>query len=330
MPDIACLTRIRGGRPVAARGDRPRAGGRRQLRSQAREVGVSEQWDGRGLPPAAAARMARFSPSTPRTSLLSAPAAYGIASVGLEPVGEVMGCIVEHIGWRGFGGCGVYQYGSPWGGGYASPPVTSGRGYAGYRPYVDALYRGYETAIERMVQEATAMGSDGVVGVRLTVNRHEGDNSEFVALGTAVRAPSSTHRPDRPFTTELPGQDVAKLLQAGWVPVGIALGISVAIRHDDINTRYQASWQAGNAEVSGYTELVNHTRADARTQLEKGIRARHADGAIVSDMDLRMWSIEPTEQHRDHVAQATIRGTAIAKFHDERWTTRSLGVLPLR
>src|SRR5215467_4881260 len=129
-------------------------------------------WDGTGLPPAAAARMDRFARSGLRTSLLSVPGAAGVESVGLTPVGEVMGCMVQQIGWQGYGGCGYYGYG-----GYAPARTitsTEQRRYAGYRPYVDALYRGYRTAIARMVTEATRMGADGIVGVRLTAQHMAG------------------------------------------------------------------------------------------------------------------------------------------------------------
>jgi uncharacterized protein YbjQ (UPF0145 family) len=270
--------------------------------------------------------------------------------VGLPPVGEVMGCIVEHIGWAGFGGCGW----SGWGGGFPGPmrmsggipgtfgggiagpwgrgTVTSGSGarYAGYAPYVDALYRGYDTAIARMVTEAQAMGADGVVGVRLSVNHLGQDNREFVALGTAVRS-AGGQRLARPFVTDLPGSDVAKLLHAGWVPVSIAIGISVAVRHDDYATRAQANAWGQNTEVSGYTELVAHVRADARRRFAEHAAGVGADGAIVSDMDLRIWEREPSENHRDHVAESSVVGTTVARFHPgRRAPTRALTILPLR
>ena len=35
-------------------------------------------------------------------------------------------------------------------------------------------------------------------------------------------------------------------------------------------------------------------------------------------MGLRIWEIEPAENHRDHVAEATVFGTAIAQFHRSR------------
>jgi uncharacterized protein YbjQ (UPF0145 family) len=316
------------------------------------------EWDGRGLPPAAAARMARFQAGGVRTSLLDVPGAASVTGVGLPPVGEVMGCMVEHIGWAGFGGCGWYGPGLGWqpgvfGGGFRSGPpggipgtvgggiaggfgsrggtVTSGSGarFAGFAPYVDALYRGYDTALGRMVTEAQAMGADGVVGVRLSVEHLGQDNREFVALGTAVRGTGRVHAP-RPFVTDLAGADVAKLVHAGWVPVSIAFGISVAVRHDDYATRSQASAWGYNTEVSGYTELVQHVRHDARTRFAEHAARAGAEGAIVSHIGLHVSEREPSEGHRDHVAESTVFGTTLVRFSRGPARTRALTVLPLR
>jgi uncharacterized protein YbjQ (UPF0145 family) len=288
-------------------------------------------WDGKGLPPAAAARMARFQADGVRTSLLDVPGAASVTGVGLPPVGEVMGCMVEHIGWQGFGGCGFYGPGAGWAASWGST-VTSGQGarFAGFAPYVDALYRGYDTALARMLTEAQAMGADGVVGVRLTVAHLGQDNREFTALGTAVRATGSVHAP-RPFVTDLPGADVAKLLHAGWVPVSIAFGISVAVRHDDYATRSQAAAWGWNTEVSGYTELVQHVRHDARARFAEHAARAGAEGAIVSYMGLHVSEREPAENHRDHVAESTVFGTTLARFRRGRTApTRALTILPLR
>ncbi|MGH3850032.1 MAG: heavy metal-binding domain-containing protein, partial [Pseudonocardiaceae bacterium] len=188
----------------------------------------------------------------------------------------------------------------------------------------------YGTALGRMIEEAVRMGADGVVGVRLSVSHLGTGNREFVALGTAVRARSRT-RPSQVFTTDLAGQDVAKLLQAGWVPGALVYGISVAVRHDDWATQRQASWGAGNTEVSGYTELVIHVRADARQRFDHQVRSAGAEGAIVSSMSLEIGEITPAENHRDHVAEASVFGTALVSFHPgARAPTRSLTILPLR
>jgi uncharacterized protein YbjQ (UPF0145 family) len=93
-----------------------------------------------GLPPAAVDRVRHQRASGVRGSLLSAPAAAAIRSAGLEPVGEVFGCIVVAFGWSG-GSCG-YAYGwnttfpgggGPMGGygGRGRVPGTVGGGIAG-------------------------------------------------------------------------------------------------------------------------------------------------------------------------------------------------------
>lgn len=277
------------------------------------------EWNGTGLPPVATQRVRRAAEGGPWTSLLSAPAAAGLRVTGLTPVGEVMGSMVQQISVVGVS-CGNYWAGA---GGWVSAP-------RGFGPYLDALNRGYATALDRMTQEATAIGADGIVGITLSATPL-GGAAEFTALGTAVRA-GGPERPGRVFTTALSGQDVAKLMTSGWVPALLVYGISVAVRHDDWQTRAQASWGAGNTEITGYTQLVSHTRADARARLARHVRAAGADGAIVSSMGLRTWSVEPSENHRDHVAEASVFGTAITRFTTTATPApaRSLTILPLQ
>jgi uncharacterized protein YbjQ (UPF0145 family) len=286
-------------------------------------------WDGRGLPPVAAERVRRAAAGGAWTSLLSAPAMAGLEVAGFDPVGEVFGSMVKEI--DRWGSCD----GGSWFGRRPSETVLSstpiGR-KSGYQFYVGALDIGYRTAMARMLTEASAIGADGVVGVILS-KQQVGDSSdthEFTAIGTAVRARSRI-RPGRVFCTHLPGQDLAKLVAAGWVPVDMVFGISIGIRHDDRSARRQRRWRAGNVEVTGYTELVTLTRADARKTFAKRLRRTAADGAIVSSLDLVTRAIEHSGDHTDHLAEAMIFGTAVAQFHPSATApTRSLTYLPLR
>jgi uncharacterized protein YbjQ (UPF0145 family) len=266
--------------------------------------------------------MERGRSSAVRSSLLSVPGHVGVEACGFRVAGEVMGCIVESIGFTGWAGCGYGGYGVGGGGllggfGGVSTTVTSGQ--AG----------GCDTALYRMLLECQSLGGDGVVGVRLE-QRHLGQgNREFVALGTAIRA-AGDQRPARLFSTTLNGQDFAKLLQGGWMPASVAIGISVAIRHDDWATRSQASAWTYNTEVSGYTELVNHVRADARSQLARRVGALYADGAITSSMQLSIHAQEVGENHTDHVAESRLVGDAVVRFHKKGTTPpKSLTILPL-
>jgi uncharacterized protein YbjQ (UPF0145 family) len=258
--------------------------------------------------------LARFDATGLKTSLLSVAGAVGVESVGLSPIGEVMGCIVQNIGWTG-----GFSYGNM--GGFV--------GSVSFQPYVSALYHGYDTALARMTTEAKAMGADGIVGIRLTRSALAESGQEFMALGTAVRA-NSTRRPRQLFTTELPGQDVAKLMYAGWVPARIAIGIAVESQFLDWASRSQMSVMAGNSEVNAYTQLINRVRAKSRQAFASHARGARADGAIVASMSLRSWHQEAGNTPL-LCAEASVFGTTIARFHTgRRAPTNALKIMPLR
>ena len=96
------------------------------------------QWDGRGLPPVARERLTRAREARVQTSLLTADASASLQSVGLDAVGEVMGCIVEHVGWSGLRRLRLTAarlVGNGWGG-PPSPGSAPGQPVVGYRPYL--------------------------------------------------------------------------------------------------------------------------------------------------------------------------------------------------
>jgi uncharacterized protein YbjQ (UPF0145 family) len=271
----------------------------------------------------------------PGASLFGISGQAALEACGFSVVGEVMGCIVQHIGFSGYAGCGwsPSSYGGLGGAlGGAGPRTTrtASQGFGAFTPYVDALYHGYDTAILRMLLECRDLGGDGIVGVLLKQTNMGEGNREFLAYGTAVRA-HTKQRPASIFSTLLPAHDVAKLLHRGWVPAAITLGIALAIRHDDYFTRQQASAWSGNTEVSGFTDLVHRVRQDARQQFSRRVKAVGADGGILSHMSLDIWEIEPSEGHRDHVALSSVLGTSISHFGGARrhGQASSLSILSL-
>ena len=290
-----------------------------------------------GLPPAAEARMAEIRQSGTWGSALTADEFTAIKSTGFAPVGQVLGAAVYNVGYTGGYAC--TSYGSRYVGGfgayggvpYNSVTATSSSGTLGsYGPLVQTMYAARRAAIGRMVDECRELGGHGVVGVRLSIGSFPAGGLEFKAIGTAVGAPGGVPLRE-PFTSDLSGQDFAKLIMAGWVPVGLVLGISIGARHDDWMTVSQRSWGAGNAEVSGYTDLVNTTRHDARHQLERDVARHGADGVVLQEMEMHVGEHEcPIQEGRkDHVVEATIIGTAIAHFGRPRTTRPPLAIMSL-
>ena len=256
-----------------------------------------------------------------------------IRSISFEPVGQVLGAAVYNLGYTGAYGCPA-----GWSGRFAGSVIGAGTQvssqgtWASFGPLAQTMYAARRTAIGRMTAECQALGGHGVVGVRLTIGAFPAGGLEFKAIGTAVRCPGAP--PLRhPFSSDLSGQDFTKLIMAGWVPAGLALGISIGARHDDWATRSQTFWNAGNTEVSGYTELVNHTRHDARMQLQADVARLGATGVVIASNDLRVRERECPSQEgrRDHIAEATIIGTAVAQFttHAQSRPPGSLAILSL-
>jgi uncharacterized protein YbjQ (UPF0145 family) len=269
------------------------------------------------LPAVAEARMAALRSSGTWGSALSADEFAAIRGAGFEPVGQVFGAAVFSSGTDSGYGC----PGAPGSSGAGSPdgPATavSGEGGPGsFAPLVQTMDQARHTALDRMVAECTELGGHGVVGVRVSRGTFPLGGQQFTVIGTAVRAPGAAHGPPVPFTSDVSGQDFAKLVTAGWVPVGLVLGISVGSRHDDRATTRQARWSAGNAEVAGWTDLVSQSRHDARRQLESDVGRLGAEGVVIAEMQLRVRQRDcpATVGRRDHIVEASLIGTAVARF----------------
>jgi uncharacterized protein YbjQ (UPF0145 family) len=250
-------------------------------------------------------------------SVLSSQEFAAIGGVGFEPVGQAFGAAVYAAGdARGYSCPGAP--GSAGGTTRAQRATqVSGRGDPGsFGPLVQAMYQARRTAIDRMTAECAALGGHGVVGVRLSQGSFSLGGLEFTAIGTAVRAPDAARGPRAPFTCGVSGQEFAKLIMTGWVPAGLAFGISIGSRHDDRATARQARWASGNVEVAGWTELMNESRHDARRRLEDEVRRFGAEGVVIAAMQMRVRERDcpVTVGRRDHIVEVTLTGTAIAGF----------------
>ena len=295
------------------------------------------------LPAVAEARMAEIRRSGTWGSALTADEFAAIRSVGFEPVGQVLGACVYNIGYTG-----GYNCPGAWGWvlGYVpartTTQVSSRGGFGSFGPLVQSMYEARHKALDRMTAECEELGGHGVVGVRLTIGGFPAGGLEFKAIGTAIRAPGVPpvsawahrgSRPKRPFTSDLSGQDFTKLIMKGWVPAGLALGISIGARHDDWLTVGQTRWGAGNAEVVGFTELVNDARHDGRLQLERDVTRLGGEGVVIADMEMHVREREcPVQEgRRDHIVEVTTIGTAIVRFSDaeQRHSGPTLAIMSL-
>ena len=164
-----------------------------------------------GIPAAAEERLRTLGAEAGKafTSDLSVPEFALVRRAGLEPITQVLGSSVYHVGWQFMGG-GWYS---------TSQELTV---------LSDAYNDCRRRALQRLQTEAELAGADAVVGLRVSAARYDwgSDLIEFQAIGTAVTAPG-LRTPTGPALTNLSGQDCALLLAAGHRPCGIVGATSV-------------------------------------------------------------------------------------------------------
>ncbi|HET9051419.1 MAG TPA: heavy metal-binding domain-containing protein [Candidatus Dormibacteraeota bacterium] len=195
------------------------------------------------------------------TSDLSVNEFVLVKHAGFEPVGLVMGSSVYHIG---------FQVGN-WNRNMELEILTQ------------AMYNARELAMARMQMEADVLGADGIVGVRLDLTHHEGAMSDFIAVGTAVRARDGSQGwrtpAGRPFTSDLSGQEFWTLRQAGYFPVSLVLGTCVYhIAHQSMRQLFRNTGQ--NVELPQFTQATYDARELAMSRMQAEAERDQTDGIV--------------------------------------------------
>jgi len=186
---------------------------------------------------------------------------------GFECAGLVMGSSIYHVG---------YQRGNY----YQNQELGV---------LTQALYQARELAMARMEEEAHELGADGIIGVRLKINRHSWGESlvEFVAIGTAVfnrenpgkwRAPSGM-----PFTSDLSGQDFWMLLKSGFRPVSLVMGNCVYhVAHQTLGGWFSSV--GANQEMPNFTQALYDARELAMERMQYEAQLDGATGVVGTEI----------------------------------------------
>jgi uncharacterized protein YbjQ (UPF0145 family) len=250
------------------------------------------------------------------TSDLSVNELVLVRQAGYEPLGQVMGSSVYHVGWQYM----PSGYWSNWGGSSGELTVLT-----------EAFYHARHLAIGRLQQEAALLGATGVVGVRLERNEYEWGAGmlEFAAVGTAIREidhPPGAPPDAAPFVSDLSGEEFWVLRQSGFRPVGFVVGNCSYYCVPNWTTQnattggfFGGAWQ--NQELKDYTQSLYTARSLAMGRMEKEASALGAVGVVGADVDVdaEPREIEVNNRTRiDMLYHFTAIGTAIAPYTG-RW-----------
>ncbi len=224
------------------------------------------------------------------TSDLSVNEFLLVREAGFDPVGLVMGSSIYHIGYQ----------------------MASYNQNMEMDVLTQAMYHARELAMTRMEEEADVLGADGIVGVRLEVTRYEwGENlAEFMAVGTAIKHRQGDHfrTPDnRPFTSDLNGQDFWTLLKAGYRPISLVMGTCVYhVAHQGLKQWFKQVGQ--NIEMQNYTQALYDARELALTRMQAEAESEQAEGIVGAQVK------ESSHGWGSHVIEYFAVGTAVASI----------------
>ncbi|MCW3045310.1 MAG: heavy metal-binding protein [Actinobacteria bacterium] len=231
-----------------------------------------------------------------------------VARTGLQPVSQVMGSSVYHVGWQGMPGS----------------FFGMGRGASELGVLSQAWNSARSLALSRLQQEARLAGADAVVGVHIKWGAHDfAPNSvEMVAMGTAVRT-AHAERTDPPVLTDLSGQDLWKLLQAGYRPVGVVGATTIFYVVPQWSTqRLTTSWLSGrsNQELPDFTQAVYSAREVAFGHLSAQAQTLGAHGIVGVSIDQSIGRREVDTgndtKRIDLIVTLHVLGTAIVEVPD--------------
>jgi uncharacterized protein YbjQ (UPF0145 family) len=240
------------------------------------------------------------------TSDLSTSEFLLVKEAGFDPVGLVVGSSIYHVG---------YQQ-AMWNKNQEMTVLTQ------------AMYHARELAMNRMEEEASALGADGVVGVRLDVNHKDWGThiAEFVAIGTAVVHRGDPHRfknkHGKPFTSDLSGQDFYIMLRSGYRPLGMVMGNCVYhVARQGFRTFLGNLMR--NQELVQYTQALYDSRELAMERMQQEAEALGARGIVGANIH------EHTHTWGSHVIEFFAVGTAVDELSKDHIIEPPTLVLPL-
>jgi uncharacterized protein YbjQ (UPF0145 family) len=259
-----------------------------------------------GIPPKAERRLAglRQGDKTLFTSDLTVAEFALITKVGLQPVCQVMGSSVYHVGWQGM----------------PSTYFGIGRGSYELSTLSGAWNSARRLALSRLQQEAALAGADAVVGVHIGWGAHDFAPSsvEMVAVGTAVRT-SAAQRTNPPILTDLSGQELYNLLSAGYRPVGVvgATTIFYVVPQWSTQTLTSGWGQWSNAELPDFSQAIYTAREVAFSNINTEAQTLGGHGVIGVSLRQQIQTREVDQGNNsrriDLIVTMHVLGTAIVE-----------------
>ncbi len=169
--------------------------------------------------------------------------------------------------------------------------------------------QGWETALQRLREEARAAGANAVVDVKMrTVPVYLEESMDFTLVGTAVRVEGLPPSPE-PVVATVPALEFVQLLEADVVPTGIAIGAHFEWMSDWRGNAARLGW--GNVEATSLSRLWEHVRQRAHADLRRSAQGR-GNGVLAHLNFSQMFEREGGEQQpKQYLARHIVIATTV-------------------
>jgi uncharacterized protein YbjQ (UPF0145 family) len=196
--------------------------------------------------------------------------------------------------------------------------------------FTHGLHQARLSSLKRMRNAAVALGADGIVDIDFELPRIPKDGNEvrFNATGLAIRTGDNSLLQPRkdsihnPFTTNLNGHDFALLVRAGYLVVGMVVGVCVF----HVGRRDMASTLRSlprNTELTVITEALYQSRELAMSRMQHEAFSLDTDGILGARVE------ENTHAWGSRVIEFVAVGTGIELVTDKHQRLDPSVVLPL-
>ncbi|MBW8816360.1 MAG: heavy metal-binding domain-containing protein [Caulobacterales bacterium] len=229
-----------------------------------------------GLPDFVQARLSEAAERrAPWLSTMTAAELLLVRSHGARPLATV------------FGTC-WFQFGASWTRGHAA---------------------GWRTALERLVEEARACGANAVVDVKLRTSAAEADSMDYSLVGTAIRFDKLPPSPD-PVVATTPALEFVRLLEAGVVPTGIAVGAHYEWLTDNSYSGLAGNVFTGNQPLNTLGQFWEGVRRRAHAELRLDA-ARQGTGVLAHTHFGQILKREVEKQPDQYLGRHIVVGTVV-------------------
>jgi len=200
--------------------------------------------------------------------------------------------------------------------GYRPVDIVSGAGTASWNPQFTTAGnegtmwgRAIATAIDHarsgILEELRTRQADGVVAMRLELEREHANLLTCTMLGTAVRGTGKRSDDDRGFATTLSARDFHLLVRAGYRASGIVIGVSV-VGFAARSVSQSLGIARDNVELGDQTTALYSAREKAMEMMEREAGELGADGVVEVQLQER-----PVNALLTHAVEFIAVGTAV-------------------